>query len=103
MDNHMSEAGIPLIEIENMTKVFYTDEVETHALAGVHLMVRKGEYVAMSGPSGPWPHVPPPWPLANRNHLITAIRAACRAERRAPESVTNRGETGTPGLLGLAG
>ena len=52
MDNHMSEAGIPLIEIENMTKVFYTDEVETHALSGVHLMVRKGEYVAMSGPSG---------------------------------------------------
>jgi len=51
MDNHMSEA-IPLIEIENMTKVFYTDEVETHALAGVHLTVRKGEYVAMSGPSG---------------------------------------------------
>jgi len=49
----MSEAaGIPLIEIENMTKVFYTDEVETHALSGVHLMVRKGEYVAMSGPSG---------------------------------------------------
>ena len=31
----MSEAaGIPLIEIENMTKVFYTDEVETHALVG---------------------------------------------------------------------
>jgi ABC-type glutathione transport system ATPase component len=53
LDNHMSEAaGIPLIEIENMTKVFYTDEVETHALSGVHLMVRKGEYVAMSGPSG---------------------------------------------------
>src|SRR6201986_1810948 len=49
----MSEAtGIPLIEIENMTKVFYTDEVETHALSGVHLMIRKGEYVAMSGPSG---------------------------------------------------
>ena len=47
----MTEA-IPLIEIENMTKVFYTDEVETHALAGVHLTVRKGEYVAMSGPSG---------------------------------------------------
>ena len=52
MDNHMSEAAIPLIEIENMTKVFYTDEVETHALSGVHLMIRKGEYVAMSGPSG---------------------------------------------------
>ncbi len=51
-ENNMSDAGLPLIEIENLTKVFYTDEVETHALAGVHLMVRKGEYVAMSGPSG---------------------------------------------------
>ena len=48
----MSEAAAPLIEIENLTKVFYTDEVETHALAGVHLTIRKGEYVAMSGPSG---------------------------------------------------
>jgi putative ABC transport system ATP-binding protein len=48
----MSEAGTPLIEIENLTKVFYTDEVETHALAGVHLKINKGEYVAMSGPSG---------------------------------------------------
>jgi len=48
----MSDAGTPLIEIENLTKVFYTDEVETHALAGVHLTINKGEYVAMSGPSG---------------------------------------------------
>jgi len=48
----MAEAGLPLIEIENMTKTFYTDEVETHALAGIHLTIRKGEYVAMSGPSG---------------------------------------------------
>src|SRR5215470_5742723 len=42
----------PLIQIEDMTKVFYTDEIETHALSGVHLSIRKGEYVAMSGPSG---------------------------------------------------
>src|ERR1017187_9774988 len=48
----MSEAAAPLIEIENLTKVFYTDEVETHALAGIHLTIGKGEYVAMSGPSG---------------------------------------------------
>src|SRR5208283_5202732 len=48
----MSAAAAPLIEIENLTKVFYTDEVETHALAGVHLTIAKGEYVAMSGPSG---------------------------------------------------
>ena len=42
----------PLIEIEAMTKVFYTEEIETHALSGVHLTIGRGEYVAMSGPSG---------------------------------------------------
>jgi putative ABC transport system ATP-binding protein len=44
--------GQSLIHIEDLTKVFYTDEVETHALSGIHLAIRKGEYVAMSGPSG---------------------------------------------------
>src|SRR5215469_18261753 len=48
----MTEAGQPLIQITELTKVFYTDEIETHALSGVHLSVGKGEYVAMSGPSG---------------------------------------------------
>jgi len=48
----MSETAQPLIQIEELTKVFYTDEIETHALSGVHLSVNKGEYVAMSGPSG---------------------------------------------------
>jgi putative ABC transport system ATP-binding protein len=41
-----------LIQIEDLTKVFYTDEIETHALAGIHLTIGAGEYVAMSGPSG---------------------------------------------------
>jgi len=41
-----------LIHIEGLTKVCYTDEVETHALSGVHLTVDKGEYLSMSGPSG---------------------------------------------------
>src|ERR1700722_2664668 len=44
--------GNSLIHIEHLTKVFYTDEVETHALSGIHLDIAKGEYVAMSGPSG---------------------------------------------------
>jgi energy-coupling factor transporter ATP-binding protein EcfA2 len=48
----MGNNGGPLIEIENLTKVFYTDEVETHALSGVLLSVKSGEYIAMSGPSG---------------------------------------------------
>ncbi|WP_213804281.1 ABC transporter ATP-binding protein [Granulicella sp. dw_53] len=41
-----------MIHIEQMTKVFYTDEIETHALSGIHLTINRGEYVAMSGPSG---------------------------------------------------
>jgi putative ABC transport system ATP-binding protein len=48
----MAEAGQTLIQIEELTKVFYTDEIETHALSGVHLNINKGEYLAMSGPSG---------------------------------------------------
>ena len=41
-----------LIHLEGVTKVFYTDEVETHALAGIHLDLKKGEYVSITGPSG---------------------------------------------------
>ena len=41
-----------LITIESLTKVFFTDEIETHALSGIHLNIARGEYVAMSGPSG---------------------------------------------------
>src|SRR5271168_5541291 len=48
----MTGATQPLIQITEMTKVFYTDEIETHALSGVHLNISRGEYVAMSGPSG---------------------------------------------------
>jgi len=44
--------GQTLIHIQDMTKVFYTDEIETHALSGIHLTINRGEYVAMSGPSG---------------------------------------------------
>jgi len=42
----------PLIHLEALTKVFYTDDVETHALSGVHLDIVKGEYVSIAGPSG---------------------------------------------------
>jgi putative ABC transport system ATP-binding protein len=41
-----------LIKLESIKKVFYTDEVETHALSGVHLEIRQGEYVSIAGPSG---------------------------------------------------
>ncbi len=42
----------PLIKLDAITKVFYTDEVETHALSGIHLEIRQGEYVSIAGPSG---------------------------------------------------
>jgi putative ABC transport system ATP-binding protein len=38
--------------MESLQKVFYTDEVETHALSEIHLKIQKGEYVSISGPSG---------------------------------------------------
>jgi putative ABC transport system ATP-binding protein len=41
-----------LIRLESVTKVFYADEIETHALDGVHLDVGEGEFVSISGPSG---------------------------------------------------
>jgi putative ABC transport system ATP-binding protein len=41
-----------LIHLEGIKKVFYTDEVETHALEDVHFEIKQGEYVAISGPSG---------------------------------------------------
>ena len=41
-----------LIHLDAVTKVFVTDEVETHALAGIHLNIRRGEYISISGPSG---------------------------------------------------
>jgi putative ABC transport system ATP-binding protein len=41
-----------LIRLRNVTKVFHTDEVETHALSGIELDVRAGEFLAISGPSG---------------------------------------------------
>ena len=41
-----------LIKLDAVTKVFVTDEVETHALAGIHMDIKKGEYVAIAGPSG---------------------------------------------------
>ncbi len=42
----------PIIQLESIKKVFYTDEVETHALSDIHLEVQAGEYLAIAGPSG---------------------------------------------------
>ena len=40
-----------VIHLEGVKKVFLTDEVETHALAGIDLEIKRGEYISISGPS----------------------------------------------------
>ncbi|MCC6234315.1 MAG: ABC transporter ATP-binding protein [Verrucomicrobiales bacterium] len=45
-------SSTPLLLLEGITKVFLTDEVETHALSGIHLSIAQGEYVSIAGPSG---------------------------------------------------
>ena len=48
----MNSDAQSLIRLEGVTKVFYTDEVETHALGGVHLDIKNGEFLSIAGPSG---------------------------------------------------
>jgi len=48
----MSASVQGLISLQDIGKVFYTDDLETHALAGVHLEINKGEFVSIAGPSG---------------------------------------------------
>src|SRR5674476_323834 len=48
----MENGSQPLIRLDAVSKVFVTDEVETHALQSVHFDVKKGEYLSISGPSG---------------------------------------------------
>ena len=48
----MIPAGEPLIRLSDVGKVFETDELETHALSGIHMSIERGEFVSISGPSG---------------------------------------------------
>jgi putative ABC transport system ATP-binding protein len=48
----MENGDQTLIKLDGVTKVFLTEELETHALSGVHLEIKRGEYVSISGPSG---------------------------------------------------
>jgi putative ABC transport system ATP-binding protein len=48
----MTTDNTSLIKLEGVTKVFLTDEVETHALSGIHMEIFKGEFVSIAGPSG---------------------------------------------------
>src|SRR3989442_456147 len=47
-----STNGSPLIKLEGLKKVFFTEEVETHALSEIHLEIKQGDYVSIAGPSG---------------------------------------------------
>ena len=48
----MENGGEGLIRLDNVSKVFVTDEVETHALSSIHFELKKGEYLSIAGPSG---------------------------------------------------
>jgi putative ABC transport system ATP-binding protein len=48
----MTVSSARLIQMVGIEKIFYTDEVETHALSEVNFTVAKGEYVSVTGPSG---------------------------------------------------
>ena len=48
----MSGAAEPVIRMQGLSKVFYTDEVETHALSGIDIEIKNGEFLSIAGPSG---------------------------------------------------
>ncbi len=48
----MQNNGEPLIRLSELGKIFMTDEVETHALDGINLTIRTGEFISIEGPSG---------------------------------------------------
>jgi putative ABC transport system ATP-binding protein len=48
----MSHTEQSLIHLDDVSKIFYTDEIETHALSGITLDIQPGEYVSIAGPSG---------------------------------------------------
>jgi putative ABC transport system ATP-binding protein len=51
-EHAMNEPNEALIQLDGVSKVFYTEEMETHALADIHLRVMPGEYLSIAGPSG---------------------------------------------------
>jgi putative ABC transport system ATP-binding protein len=48
----MTTTQEPLLQMKDILKVFYTEDVETHALSGVHLDIHRGDFVSITGPSG---------------------------------------------------
>ena len=78
----MNEQAQELIRLDNVTKIFYTDEVETHALSGIQMEIRAGEYISMSGPSGCGKSDPAvdPWLArhAERGYILAQREARCQ-------------------------
>ena len=52
MSSQPTNDHAPLIQLENLGKVFHTDELETHALSDIALRIDAGDFVAITGPSG---------------------------------------------------
>ena len=48
----MTSSNGTLIKMQGVSKIFFTDELETHALSAINLELKKGEYLAIAGPSG---------------------------------------------------
>lgn len=44
--------NVPIVNLSNISKVFLSDELETHALSDINLVIEKGEYLSITGPSG---------------------------------------------------
>ena len=80
----MDNGSQPLIRLENVSKVFVTDEVETHALQSIHFDVKKGEYLSISGPVGlrkiDAAGHPRAAGYADRRHLLSERQAGHRPE-----------------------
>jgi putative ABC transport system ATP-binding protein len=51
-DHPDEEPALPLIRLEEITKLYRTTELETSALDGIDLKIERGEFVAVMGPSG---------------------------------------------------
>ena len=48
----MNTSAEALIQLQGVNKIFFTEELETHALSSIHLDIHKGDYVSIAGPSG---------------------------------------------------
>src|SRR5256886_16916786 len=85
----------PLIRLDSVTKVLLPDEGETHALSGIHLDIRDGEYVSIAGPSGcgkstllsilGWLDTPSDGSYALKGYEVASLSFAARARIRNRE------------------